>query len=39
VENIWQFLRQSFLSNRVDDGYDATVDACRAARNALHRSA
>jgi hypothetical protein len=26
VENIWQFLRQNFLSNRVYDSYDAIVD-------------
>jgi transposase len=35
VENIWQFLRQNFLSNRVYDGYEAIVDACCAAWNAL----
>jgi transposase len=35
VENIWQFLRQNFLSNRVYDSYDAIVDACCAAWNAL----
>ena len=34
-ENIWQFLRQNFLSNRVNDSYDAIVDACCAAWNAL----
>ena len=28
VENIWQYLRQNRLSNRVFDGYDAIVDAC-----------
>ena len=27
VENIWQYLRQSCLSNRVFDGYDAILDA------------
>ena len=27
VENIWQYLRQSYLSNRVFDGYDAILDA------------
>ena len=27
VENIWQFLRQNFLSNRVYDSYDAIVAA------------
>ena len=35
MENIWQFLRQNFLSNRVYDGFDAIVDACCAAWNAL----
>lgn len=28
VENIWQYLRQNFLSNRVFDDYDAIVAAC-----------
>lgn len=31
VENIWQYLRQNFLSNRVFDSYDEIVDACCAA--------
>ena len=35
VELIWQFLRQNQLSNRVFDGYDAIVDACCSAWNAL----
>jgi transposase len=35
VENIWQFLRQNQLSNRVFDSYDAIVDACCDAWNAL----
>jgi hypothetical protein len=35
VENIWQFLRQNFLSNRVYADYSAIVDACCAAWNAL----
>jgi transposase len=34
-ENIWQFLRQTHLSNRVFDGYEAIVDACCTAWNAL----
>lgn len=34
-ENIWQFLRQTYLSNRVFDGYEAIVDACCKAWNAL----
>ncbi len=35
VENVWQFLRQNQLSNRVFDSYDAIVDACSHAWNAL----
>jgi hypothetical protein len=35
VENIWQFLRQNYLSNRVFDSYGAIVDACCDAWNAL----
>ena len=35
VENIWQFLRQNYLANRIYDTYDAVVDACRDAWNAL----
>jgi hypothetical protein len=35
VENVWQFLRQKLLSNRVFDTYDAIVDACCDAWNAL----
>jgi transposase len=35
VENIWQLLRQNHLSNRVFDSYDAIVDACCDAWNAL----
>ncbi len=35
VENIWQFLRQNHLANRVFDSYDAIVDACCAAWNGL----
>lgn len=35
VENIWQFLRQNQLSNRVFDSYDAILDACCDAWNAL----
>ena len=31
VENIWQYLRANWLSNRVFDGYDAIIDAaCEA---------
>ena len=35
VENVWQFLRQNHLSNRVYETYEAIVDACYAAWNAL----
>lgn len=35
VENIWQYLKQNFLSNRVFNTYDAIVDACCSAWNAL----
>ena len=34
-ENIWQFLRQNYLANRVYASYRAIVDACCAAWNAL----
>lgn len=27
VENVWQYLRQNWLSNRVFEGYDAIIDA------------
>ena len=35
VENIWQFLRQNYLANRVFDSHHAIIDACCAAWNAL----
>lgn len=35
VENIWQFLRQNHLANRVFDDYTTIVDACCEAWNAL----
>jgi putative transposase len=35
VENIWLFLRQNHLGNRVFENYAAIVDACCAAWNAL----
>ena len=35
VENIWQYLRQNRLANRVFDSYDAIVTACCDAWNAL----
>ena len=31
VENVWQFLRQAYLSNRVFETYDDILDACQAA--------
>ena len=34
-ENVWQYLRQNHLANRVYDTYDAIVDACCEAWNAL----
>jgi hypothetical protein len=35
VENIWQFLRQNHLSNRVFESYTDIADACCAAWNAI----
>lgn len=35
VENVWQFLRQNKLSNRVFDGYEAVVAAACNAWNSL----
>lgn len=35
VENIWQFLRQNHLSNRVFDSYEAILTACCKAWQAL----
>lgn len=35
VENVWGYLRQNQLSLRVWDGYDAIVDTCCTAWNAL----
>lgn len=35
VENVWQFLRQNRLANRVFENYGAIVDACCDAWNAL----
>ena len=36
VENIWQYLRQNWLSNRVFDTYEAIIDAaCEAWRKLL----
>jgi transposase len=35
AENIWQFLRQTKLSNRIFDGYEAIVTAACDAWNSL----
>ena len=35
TENIWQFLRQTYLSNRVFENWQAIVDACCDAWNRL----
>jgi hypothetical protein len=34
-EKIWQYLRDNYLSNRVFNNYDAILDACQSAWNAL----
>jgi transposase len=37
VENVWQYLRSNWLSNRVFDTYDAIIDAaCEAWINLMH---
>ena len=38
VENVWEYLRQNWLSHRVWDSYEAIVEACCDARNMLMRS-
>ena len=35
VENVWQYLRQNFLSNRVYDDEETLIDACCTAWNTL----
>jgi len=35
VENIWQYMRDNWLSNRVFKSYDDIVDHCCYARNTL----
>ena len=35
TENVWQYLRQTYLSNRVFDSYDAIIDAACDAWNQL----
>ncbi len=38
VENIWQYLRQNWLSNRVFEDYEAIIDAgCQAWNNLIHQ--
>jgi transposase len=38
VENVWQYLRQNWLSNRVFDNYDAIIDAaCQAWNNLIEQ--
>jgi transposase len=38
VENIWQYLRQNWLSNRVFENYDAIIDAaCDAWRRLVEQ--
>ncbi len=34
-ENVWQYLRQNYLANRVFETYEAIVDACCHAWNSL----
>ena len=38
VENVWEYLRQNWLSHRVWESYEAIVAACCDAWNALMRS-
>ena len=35
VENIWQFMRDNWLSNRIFKSYDQIVTLCSEARNRL----
>lgn len=35
VENVWQFIRQNWLSNRIFDGYEDIVTHCCDAWNKL----
>jgi hypothetical protein len=37
MENVWEFRRGSFLSHRLWDTYEATLNACRDAWNRLMR--
>ena len=38
MENVWEFLRGNWLSHRVWDTYEATLDACQDAWNKLMQS-
>ena len=38
VENVWEYLRQNWLSHRLWDSYEAIVAACCDAWNTLMRS-
>jgi len=35
VENVWQFMRDNWLSNRIFSSYDSVVDQCCEAWNRL----
>jgi len=35
VENVWEFLRQNLLSNRIWETYEAIIEACCSAWNSL----
>jgi hypothetical protein len=35
VENVWQFMRENWLFNRVFKSYDDTLDQCCSACNKL----
>lgn len=39
VENVWQYLRQNYLSNRIFNGYSEIVDTCCFAWNSLTETA
>jgi transposase len=34
-EKIWQYMRDNYLSNRIFEDYEAILDACQSAWNAL----
>lgn len=35
IENVWEFMRDNWLSNRIFDAYDNIVDHCAHAWNKL----